>query len=88
MMVRTDFVPVPLMPDVGIAIVAHKDVFDTIWTHLLRLAKPDFQTAEVRVVVLKRSKSFEPRTVDHPDTFKPSAAPEQAYQISLDDVHF
>jgi len=39
---------------VGIAIVAHKDIVDTLYTSLFGMEEPDFQTAEMRVVVVKR----------------------------------
>jgi hypothetical protein len=73
---------------VAIAIVAHKDVFDTLWM-LFGAEKPDFQTAEMRIVILKRSKGLGlgPKT-DDSDLCIPCTAPEQAYRISLDDVHF
>ena len=39
---------------IGIAIVAHKDIVDTFYTSLFGMEKPDFQTAEMRVVVVKQ----------------------------------
>ena len=38
-----------------IAIVSHKETFNTLWPLVFGLQEPRFQTAEMRVVVIKHS---------------------------------
>ena len=39
----------------GIGVVAHKDIFNALWTRVLGIESKDFQTAEMRVVIIKQS---------------------------------
>ena len=39
----------------GIAIVSHKETFNTLWPRVFKLEGPKFQTAEMRVMIVKQS---------------------------------
>lgn len=69
--------------------MAHKDVLDSLWTKKFGLEKPDFQTAEMRIVVVKRSKGArEGADVNGSDLYNPCPNIDQTYWISGENVHF